>query len=97
MPLLDDIKSKCAILPQKDQKYVKKFIESRSFDKLLEIIDSDIKKHNRKRNADGIFENEEDAILDEEYCDLYGDVVTYLRCIDPDYDENDLILEDYDW
>lgn len=95
-PILSRIKIKCNILPPKDIKYAEKFIKERNFEALLEIVDSDIKIHNRKKNADGLFDNEEDAELDEKYCDLYGDILTYIKLVDPDFSfDDDFFEEDY--
>lgn len=98
------IKANSKKLPEKDIKYADKFILNRDWESLLEIVESDIIKHDRKRNADGIFDNVEDAELDVIYHDLAGDIISYIRLIEPDYkyenddiDESAYVGEDFDW
>ena len=104
--LLLKIKANCKYLPAKDIAYADKFIANRDFESLLEIIESDIAKLSRKLNSDGLFDNEDDAKLDVTYRELAGDVISYIKAIDPDF-QNDyneyetnfsrLEGEDFDW
>lgn len=77
-------------------KYADKFIAERNFDALYELVHADHKIHDRKRNKDGFFDNEEDAKLDSILSDLEGDVLTYVRLIEPDFESiNDDDLDDF--
>ena len=104
--LLQKIKENSKFLPKKDIKFADKFIEKRDFESLYELVSADHKIHDRKRNKDGFFDTEEDNHLDEIYNELEGDVLTYVRCIEPDYEviqeadeftDNNFIEEDFDW
>jgi len=103
--ILQRITANSKKLPKKDLKYADKFINNRDWESLLEIVESDIIKHDRKRNADGLFDSEEDAELDVIYRDLAGDIISYIRLIEPDFkyenddmdDDSAYVGEDFDW
>lgn len=91
--ILSKIKSNSKKLPEKDLKYADKFIANRDFESLLEIVESDIIKLDKRRNADGLFSDEKDAELDVSYRELAGDIISYIRLIEPDFQ---LSSEDYE-
>jgi len=105
--ILLKIKANSKKLPEKDIKYADKFIANRDFESLLEIVESDIVKLNKKRNADGLFSDERDAELDVTYRELSGDILSYIKMIEPDFqlsceefeeDDNQYLEgEDFDW
>lgn len=102
--LLQKIKDNLVHLPSKDLKFANKFIDERNFESLYELVSADHKIHDKKRNKDGLFDNEKDSNIEEHLCELEGDVLSYLRCIEPDYeiindddcDSDCFLREDFD-
>lgn len=77
------------ILPEKDVKIVKKYLEKRDFQSVLEIVESDIYKAN-KAKSDKLEETPDDYI--SALTELKGELLTYMSYLDiPDNSD------DYDY
>lgn len=87
MNRVETIKSLIRFLPDKDISLANKFIESRDFESLGELIDSALYKFRRHRNDD-----EYSNINEEELCRLKSEVDTYSMMFDlpsDDYNGDD--------
>ena len=90
---LNKIKRLSKSLPEKDVKFAEKYIESREFDKLLEIVDSDIYLVQQNESLEHPKEKFVNIDL-EELFDLRNAVDEYMSFLEvPDNSDNDWMYD----
>ena len=98
MTLIEEIESFITILPEKDQNIAKCFLKNRKFEKLKEIIDSDIYKAEKEKKQ--IDETSKEYVVLESNLDAMTQmknlVDDYINQINfGDVDDYDPTIEDY--
>ena len=78
---LKKIEELALILPGKDAKSVKDFIDKRDFQSVLEIVESDIYKAGKNRKQDELLDDYSVALEE-----LKGELLTYMSYLNLPYD-----------
>lgn len=72
------IKELIPILPGKDAALAQKFLDNRNFQGILELVESDLYKLNKKKKEEDDFPNE----LESQLTELRGELIIYMSYLD---------------
>lgn len=86
MNILKKIENLLSILPEKDNKIANQYLKNRDFENVLEIVESDLYKEEKRRLKNNIDEPD-DYIMN--LTELKGELLNYMSYLDIPESSND--------